>query len=446
MRPVVLILLITLIIAPMSHGLLFENLAHKNLYSTPGEFKSIGHFRDGALVSSQKLWAVWNHSIMEIYQNTSLIKKISGPISKAWIGDAYVVIYTGKATQIIGINNEKKFLVSANPTSVKIGGLYVVLSTANYFAVVDLHSGKVYHVAGYPKFYPSSTNVYFVNGSTLSAWNKKFLWSKNISADISDLSFCTNGIYVLTPKFTDVVSENGKFISRLHVYGDRIMPYRNYIATYSRFLSDDEGKVWGLHVFWANGTLMNSFSVYMEPHGFMSSGNMLAYYTAKMLHINKNGMDFVANNTFKSVAITRYAIIGWSDGKIYELSLSTIKFHLVGHDNDLDWIPDSTDPDDDNDGMPDWWEIQNGLNPDNPADRNQDPDHDGLTNYQEYLNGTDPHNWDTDGDGYSDGYEVANGMNPLIPNFTLKANMDNISIIFIVLFALLFIMGKNKKD
>jgi hypothetical protein len=40
----------------------------------------------------------------------------------------------------------------------------------------------------------------------------------------------------------------------------------------------------------------------------------------------------------------------------------------------------------DHDGMPDQWEIENGLNPDNPADRNGDANADGYTNLEEYLN------------------------------------------------------------
>jgi len=42
--------------------------------------------------------------------------------------------------------------------------------------------------------------------------------------------------------------------------------------------------------------------------------------------------------------------------------------------------------DTDNDGMPDSWEKQNGLNPNTPDDRNGDKDKDGYTNLEEYLN------------------------------------------------------------
>src|SRR5207249_2035371 len=41
-------------------------------------------------------------------------------------------------------------------------------------------------------------------------------------------------------------------------------------------------------------------------------------------------------------------------------------------------------------GLPDEWELANGLSPANAADAGLDSDGDGLTNLQEYLSGTDP--------------------------------------------------------
>ncbi len=62
-------------------------------------------------------------------------------------------------------------------------------------------------------------------------------------------------------------------------------------------------------------------------------------------------------------------------------------------------------PDDDGDGLPNWWEEKyfgdpTGANPD------EDVDGDGLTNMEEFLLGTDPTNPDTDGDGLLDGTNV----------------------------------------
>jgi len=43
-------------------------------------------------------------------------------------------------------------------------------------------------------------------------------------------------------------------------------------------------------------------------------------------------------------------------------------------------------PDTDQDGMPDEWETDNGLNPNDPEDRNDDDNLNGYTNLEEYLN------------------------------------------------------------
>jgi hypothetical protein len=58
-------------------------------------------------------------------------------------------------------------------------------------------------------------------------------------------------------------------------------------------------------------------------------------------------------------------------------------------DTDGDGIGNTADADDDNDGMPDNWEIQYGFDP-LVHDANEDPDGDGVNNLDEYQAGTDP--------------------------------------------------------
>ena len=73
-------------------------------------------------------------------------------------------------------------------------------------------------------------------------------------------------------------------------------------------------------------------------------------------------------------------------------------------------MPNSADPDDDNDGVSDLDEIGIGTDP-----LNSDSDGDGLNDGQEVSAGTDPFDPDTDGDSVPDGQEVELGLNPLDP-------------------------------
>ena len=84
------------------------------------------------------------------------------------------------------------------------------------------------------------------------------------------------------------------------------------------------------------------------------------------------------------------------DVQIHERVLSTTQLA------DLYW------QDSDGDGMPDWWEADNGLDPNDPWDAALDPDGDGLINLLEYQQGGDPHNAHTFHGEIPDGWYVLN--------------------------------------
>lgn len=92
--------------------------------------------------------------------------------------------------------------------------------------------------------------------------------------------------------------------------------------------------------------------------------------------------------------------------------------HCVENDSNCNGIPDqqeTADIDTDGDGIPNDWEIKNGLDPNNPSDANQDKDEDSLTNSEEFANGTDPNNKDSDNDGFTDKEEIDKGTDPNDP-------------------------------
>ena len=77
--------------------------------------------------------------------------------------------------------------------------------------------------------------------------------------------------------------------------------------------------------------------------------------------------------------------------------------------------------DEDGDGIPDWYEDNNGLDPANPTDSTQDSDGDGFTDLEEYHAGTDPNDpnnnpEDTDGDGLPDYWEEQYNLDPEDPD------------------------------
>jgi hypothetical protein len=67
----------------------------------------------------------------------------------------------------------------------------------------------------------------------------------------------------------------------------------------------------------------------------------------------------------------------------YKQGIITDPRQMGGYPDYRDWQPYQ---DTDLDGMPDAWELANGLNPNDPADANGDLNGDGYTNIEKYIN------------------------------------------------------------
>lgn len=110
-------------------------------------------------------------------------------------------------------------------------------------------------------------------------------------------------------------------------------------------------------------------------------------------------------------------------------SIVTVDFDLDGRldvlatgvlDDVVVWVPhdpnlsDPTDPDSDDDGLGDAFELMFGFDALATDESAADPDGDGRTNLQEQADGTHPRDADSDDDGLTDGEEIdTHGTDPL---------------------------------
>ncbi|MHA2364328.1 MAG: ABC transporter substrate-binding protein [Candidatus Hodarchaeales archaeon] len=96
------------------------------------------------------------------------------------------------------------------------------------------------------------------------------------------------------------------------------------------------------------------------------------------------------------------------------------------YNNNLDPTQNDREMDTDMDGMSNIWEYQMGLDA-SYNDSYLDLDRDGLTNLQEYSFGSWASLADTDGDGMTDYYEYYNGLNPASNDGVFDKDQDGIS-------------------
>lgn len=121
---------------------------------------------------------------------------------------------------------------------------------------------------------------------------------------------------------------------------------------------------------------------------------------------------------------------------------------VISLDSDKDGLDDNSDiyPNDfDNDGMPDSWEMRNGLKYDLVTDASLDNDNDGISNLDEFNKGTDPNSADSDGDGDNDYTEIINSTDPLVKETTIWP-LAFIPILIIVFIFFLYLFEKYHLD
>ena len=203
--------------------------------------------------------------------------------------------------------------------------------------------------------------------------------------------------------------------------------------------------------FWMTQQGLTSYSVVVYSEGDSSNGERAAKVWLAAANQNSlvngdpalgsdltsrvdiiDGSDWAANPTFTRVTGTsgvgNYTVFSGLTAKAFYLRVDEAGtnpfrapingFQIIGTDSVA--VADT-----DNDGLPDFWENNYGLDPaddgtvniDNGP--NGDPDEDGRTNIEEYNGGVDssnPRKVDTDDDGLDDGVEFNLGTNPANPD------------------------------
>ena len=450
MKKLIIIILVLITLIPSSKAMEWENFETHNLFSTTG-WEKINNAKNYEISVGEDLWAMWNSTQTWIYSEEKRVKEINFKnVEKLWVGGGHLLLkYSNGTSCLLSLNSDlRKYL----KIDVRDSKLYpfgaIILSTEPHFI-----NFKNYTLKDFPGYrfgcsdtFDSQFLLYSENGIlgiNASGRGWKVIFDKRVLG----VNVTKEYYFVLTSGILYVLNREHTIVEKIQTDANEIVTSTDFGALSEEMVDDEGKKQWIITVLGksdGNIGVTGKHVTYLQPIAYSYTDSYLVFYDFKYIHLINETNHMCANNTFERVFFSNYAIIASNDTGVYVLPFDELigSVKNLGPDTDLDWIPNLKDPDDDNDGMPDWWEKKYGLNPLDPSDRNTDLDGDGLTNYQEYLYGTDPRNPDTDGDGLSDGYEVAHGLNPLVPNPSVKINNLLVESIILIFMFIIVIIGE----
>ena len=177
-------------------------------------------------------------------------------------------------------------------------------------------------------------------------------------------------------------------------------------------------------------SIRNAFNTVWHHVAWTAQGNVMTLYIDGFFD---SQYDYNAVNDFIPTTTTIGGILRGSDccnyfGNIDEVAI----WDSILSADDIASLAEGTSADEltgvkpnldfDDDGLPNKWEVENGLDPndngavDSKNGANGDPDNDQLTNADEFANGSNPNDADTDSDEVKDAQEIALGTDILDPD------------------------------
>ena len=147
----------------------------------------------------------------------------------------------------------------------------------------------------------------------------------------------------------------------------------------------------------APGTTADNFAAFRAHYGLGSEVSIVGPFGGRL---DDNGETVVMKSAAAGTELFAMKYRNGDDSWPAISDAANQSLHLLptssSGNNPTSWIagrpsPGREDPlDRDEDGMPDAWELVNGLNPENPSDAMTDMDGDGISNLTEFLSGTNP--------------------------------------------------------
>ncbi len=377
------IVLLTLLLLIVNSSQLYAQLSNKQLtnYSIKQNTKSpnnISVVGIGAALSFNmgNYLISTNDGIMEInlvdgtdqlYSNNSVTYKHLRIKNQ----NIYLMDQANKRIDILDLNNEELSLLANN-----INNLDFVITNDRLIVAKNDYCGGHYIV------FTTTGNTFESNNECENRWNSlninnnSLLVSQNQEQTIRDVS---------APSFSLVsINEGGYF-----------------------FIKDIDNGYWVI----SNSGLFKKYDPAFNLIGTYSMGGI----SIKHISMREDGL-FVAEEYNKIIAI-RPDHNFKKEIPLYIYSANASGTFISG-----------VIADEDNDGMPLWFETFYGLDPLSAADAVLDSDSDGVTNYNEFLNKTYPNNTDSDNDGLTDGEEITIGTDPLNPDSDNDGLTDGIEV------------------